>query len=209
MDLKEACLPLTGFTVEHRNTYTHMNTQCRHYKPTPNSRALLEKLTGGQLVQKIPTIYGPLMFITFLKTAYHWALHKQVQSHLHPMTIFYNIFLPHTPMRVNALLTTGVQTSILYTFLIPPTSLQSYPTSSEYIKHIWQWVQIINLIIYNTASSHTPIIIKQNSKSVDIYTHSCFIWHHIYIFVKIKPFWTDTGIHLSICCSSEEIQFCA
>jgi len=40
----------------------------------PWSRALLEKLTGSQLVKKFPALYGTQRFITAFKIARHLSL---------------------------------------------------------------------------------------------------------------------------------------
>jgi len=44
------------------------------YSLTPNSRVLLEKLTGSQLVNKFPTFYGTLRFITVFTSARHLSV---------------------------------------------------------------------------------------------------------------------------------------
>ena len=44
------------------------------YLLTPQSRVLLEKLTGFQLVQKFPAFYGPRRFITSFTSARHLSL---------------------------------------------------------------------------------------------------------------------------------------
>ena len=41
---------------------------------TPYSRILFEKLTGFQLVQKLPAFYGTRRFITAFTTARHLSL---------------------------------------------------------------------------------------------------------------------------------------
>jgi hypothetical protein len=41
---------------------------------TPWSRVLLEKLTGFQLVKKLPTFYGTQRFITAFTSAHHLSL---------------------------------------------------------------------------------------------------------------------------------------
>ena len=41
---------------------------------TPWSKALLEKLTGFQLVKKFPALYGTRRFITALTSACHLSL---------------------------------------------------------------------------------------------------------------------------------------
>jgi hypothetical protein len=44
------------------------------YLITPGTRALLEKLTGSQLVKKFPTFYGTRRFITAFTNACHLSL---------------------------------------------------------------------------------------------------------------------------------------
>jgi hypothetical protein len=45
-----------------------------NYLLTPWSRVLLEKLTGLQLVKKLPAFYGTQWFITALTSACHLSL---------------------------------------------------------------------------------------------------------------------------------------
>jgi len=42
---------------------------------TPQSRVLLEKLTGSQLVKKFPAFYGTRRFITTFTSAHHLSLY--------------------------------------------------------------------------------------------------------------------------------------
>ena len=44
------------------------------YLLTPQSRVLLEKVTGSQLVKKLPTFYGTRWFITAFASARHLFL---------------------------------------------------------------------------------------------------------------------------------------
>ena len=46
------------------------------YLLTPWSRALLEKLTGFQLVKKFPTFYGTRKFTAAFTSAHHLSLSK-------------------------------------------------------------------------------------------------------------------------------------
>jgi len=49
---------------------------CRNipYLFTPQSRVLLEKLTGSQLVKEFPAFYGTRKFITEFTSAHHLSL---------------------------------------------------------------------------------------------------------------------------------------
>ena len=71
------------------------------YLLTPQSRVLLEKLTGFQLVKKFPTFYGTRRFVTAFKSARHlslsWASSIQSIPPSHFPKIHLNIILPSTP----------------------------------------------------------------------------------------------------------------
>jgi len=53
---------------------TYLVTYLLTYLLTPLSRALLEKLTGSQLVTKFPAIYGIRRFITAFTSVRHLSL---------------------------------------------------------------------------------------------------------------------------------------
>ena len=55
------------------------NELCRTYLLTPWSRALLEKLTGSQLVKKFPEFYGIRRFITAFTRARHNVFEHSVK----------------------------------------------------------------------------------------------------------------------------------
>jgi hypothetical protein len=63
-------------------------------KLTPYSRALLEKLTGPQLVEKFPAFYGTRRFITTFTRARHLSLSSatSIQS-MPPLFHFLKIHL--------------------------------------------------------------------------------------------------------------------
>jgi hypothetical protein len=56
--------------LSERHAYTYLLT----YLLTPWSRVLLEKLTGFQLVKKVPAFYGTRKFITAFTRAHHLSL---------------------------------------------------------------------------------------------------------------------------------------
>jgi hypothetical protein len=66
---------------------------------TPHSTVLLEKLTGLQLVKKLPAFYGTRRFVTAFTSARHlplsWASSNQCTTYF--IQIYLNIILPSTP----------------------------------------------------------------------------------------------------------------
>ena len=81
---------------------TFILTYLLTYLLTPCSRALLEKLTGFQLVKKFPTFYGTRrFFISALKSARYLTVSgaSPIQSipHIPLPDDPFNIFLPSTP----------------------------------------------------------------------------------------------------------------
>jgi len=66
------------------SNYIHLlrNIPYMKFLQTPLSRALLEKLTGSQLVKKFPAFYGTRRFITAFTRTRHLALSsaRQIQS---------------------------------------------------------------------------------------------------------------------------------
>ena len=62
---------------------------------------LLEKLTGSQLVKKIPAFYGTWRFITVVTNACHLSLSRarsiQSMPPSHFLKIYFNIIFPSTP----------------------------------------------------------------------------------------------------------------
>jgi len=65
-----------GFTALTVQSGTVVTTAryLRSYSLTAYSTALLEKLTGSQLVKKFPTFYGTRRFITALTSVRHLSL---------------------------------------------------------------------------------------------------------------------------------------
>ena len=65
---------------------------------TLHSRVLLEKLTGFQLVKKLPAFYRTQKFITAFTSAHHLSLSWSSScSSFHFLKIHRNIILPSTP----------------------------------------------------------------------------------------------------------------
>jgi hypothetical protein len=95
------------------------------YLLTPWSRVLLEKLTGLQLVKKLPAFYGTRRFITALTSAHHLSLSwaSCIQStHPHPTSQrFILILSSHLCLGLpGGLLPSGIPTKTLYTLLPSP-----------------------------------------------------------------------------------------
>ena len=90
---------LLTYSLTH--SLTHSLTYLRTYLLTPWSRALLEKLTGFQLVKKFPAFYGARKFITsFTSTrqlSQSWG--SSIQSITPPyfLKINLNVILPSMP----------------------------------------------------------------------------------------------------------------
>jgi hypothetical protein len=91
------------------------------YLLTPRSRAVLEKLTGLQLVKKFPTFYGNPMV--------HYRIHNFPQTDpilskldpVHFLNIHLNIIFPYTPLVSQVAYFPQVSPpKTLYTKLLPP-----------------------------------------------------------------------------------------
>ena len=103
---------------------------------TPRCRALLEKLTGLQLVKKFPAFHGTRRFITALTSVRHlflsWA--SPIQSiYPHP-TSWRSILILSTHLHLglpSGLLPSGFPTKTLYT----PLSSPIRATCPAYIPH--------------------------------------------------------------------------
>ena len=110
-------------------THTHtLRSSIYHpYVLTPWCRAILEKLTGLQLVKKFPTFHGTRRFITALTSVHHlplsWA--SPIQStYPHPSSwrsvLILSIHLRLGPGLPSGLFPSGFPTKTLYTPLSSP-----------------------------------------------------------------------------------------
>ena len=127
--------------------YIHLLT----YLLTPWCRVLLEKLTGLQLVKKLPAFYGTRRFITALTSVRHLSLSwtSPIQSiHPHP-TSWRSILILFThlhPGLPSDLLPSGFPTKTLYTPLLTHTRHMPSPSHSSRFYHphnVGSGVQII------------------------------------------------------------------
>jgi len=95
------------------------------YSLTPCSTVLLEKLTGFQLVKKLPAFHGTRMFITTFTSAQHlsqtWA--NSIQSIPPHPTSWRSILILSLHLRLglpSGLFPSGFSTQTLYTSLLSP-----------------------------------------------------------------------------------------
>ena len=106
-------------------TQGHMNTNITLYLLTPWCRVLLEKLTGLQLVKKLPAFHGTRRFITVLTSVRHLSLSwaSPIQSiYPHP-TSWRSILILSAHLclgLLSGLFPSGFPTKTLYTPLSSP-----------------------------------------------------------------------------------------
>ena len=123
---KAAVLRHLFIPVIHMKDIRHAQTTI--YLLTPWCRVLLEKLTGLQLVKKLPAFHGTRRFITALTSVRHLSLSwaSPIQSiYTHP-TSWRSILILSTHLRLglpSGLLPSGFPTKTLYT---PFSSLTRY-----------------------------------------------------------------------------------
>ena len=107
------------------STRRWMHGRYRTCTLTPWSRALLEKLTGSQLVNKFPAFYGTRRFITAFTNARHLSLSwaKSIQSTPPHPTSWRSILILSSHLHLGlptGLFPSGFPTKTLYTPLISP-----------------------------------------------------------------------------------------
>ena len=110
-----------------------VNRRVTTYILIPWSRALLEKLTGSQLVKKFPTFYGNLMYITSFISARHlslsWARSIKFTLPLHP-TSWRSVLILSSHLCVllpSRLFPSGFPTKPLYAPFLSPVVLHDPP----------------------------------------------------------------------------------
>ena len=104
------------------------------YILTPWNRALLEKLTGFQLVKKFPAFYETRRFITAFTSARHLSLSSasSIQSMPPHSTSWRSILILSSHLHLglpSGLFPPGFPTKTLYTPLLSPYVLHVLPTS--------------------------------------------------------------------------------
>jgi len=126
------------------------------YLLTPQSRVLLDKLTGFQPVKKLPAFYGTRRFITALIRARHLSLSwaSSIQSIPPHSTSWRSILILYSLLRLglpSGLFPSGFPTKTLYTPLLSPRR-RYMPRPSHYSRfhhpsNIGWAVQITQLLI--------------------------------------------------------------
>ena len=143
------------YIYKHTHTYlltyslTHSLTHL--LKLTPWSRALLEKLTGSQLVKKFPAFYGTRRFITAFTNARRLSLSWPSSIHSMPPhpTSWWFILILSSHLRLSlpsGLIPSGFPTKTLYTSLLYISRL-SHSFRADHLNNIGRGVQIIKLLI--------------------------------------------------------------
>ena len=104
------------------------------YLLTPWCRVLLEKLTGLQLVKKLPAFHGTRRFITALTSVRHLSLSRTspIQSIYPYPTSWRSILILYTHLRLGlpiGLLPSGFPTKTLYTPSPHPYAPHTKPIS--------------------------------------------------------------------------------
>ena len=117
---------------------------------TPWCRALLEKLTGLQLVKKFPAFHGTRMFITALTSVHQLSLSwtSPIQSiYPHPSWRFILILSTHLRLGLpSVLLPSGFPTNTLYTPLSWPIRATC---PAHLVEHLLYWIYLT--VLYWTA----------------------------------------------------------
>ena len=127
LQTKKACLNIkySALFIFLRNILCAIHCSCYTYLLTPWCRVLLEKLTGLQLVKKLPAFHGTRRFITALTSVRHLSLSwaSPIQSiYTHP-TSWRCIPILSTHLHLSlpsGLFPSGFPTKTLYTPLSSP-----------------------------------------------------------------------------------------
>ena len=159
--------------------YGHLLT----YLLTPWCRVLLEKLTGLQLVKKLPAFHGTRRFITALTRVRHpslsWA--SPIQSiYTHP-TSWRSVLISSAHLRLGlpcGLLPSGFPTKTLYT-----------PSRHPYAPHA-QPISLRSLQYKNYNIEITLLTSQYTNVNTDTATtgYTCHYWHYSTVNTKIYQF---------------------
>ena len=132
------------------------------YLLTPWCRVLLEKLTGLQLVKKVPAFHGTWRFITALTSVRHLSLSwaRPIQSiYPHP-TSWRSIITLSTHLRLglpSGLLPSGFPTKTLYVPSPPPYVPHALPISFfSNLSPVQYWVKNTDHLAPRYAVSSIP-----------------------------------------------------
>jgi hypothetical protein len=106
--------------ITNTNLWADSSPYSRTYLLTPCSRLFLEKLTGSQLVKKLPAFCGTRTFIIAVTTARHVHLSRasSIQSMPPPHTSWRSILILSSHLQLghsNGLLHSGFPTKTLFT----------------------------------------------------------------------------------------------
>jgi len=122
-------------------------------QPPLRACRVLQKLTGIQLVKKLPAFYGTRRFITAL-TAYHlflfWARSIKSMPPFHLLRIHFNLILPSTPDLPNGLFPSGRHQNHVCTSRLSHKCHLPCRSDCDWFDHpinVWWGIQIMNLLV--------------------------------------------------------------
>ena len=151
------CVSATSFSPSPVRIFPPMPSTYSHtHSLTPWSRVLLEKLTGSQLVKKLPAFYGTRRFTTAITSARHLSLSwaSSIQPIPPPPNSWRSILILTSHLFLglpSGLFPSGFPTKTLYTSLFSriraTCSRLTYYSRFYHPNNIWWGVQIIKLFI--------------------------------------------------------------